>query len=153
MNWCWISDVAHFMQVICKGVHHPFCWWKVRQFQILEQRIGKCRWFLYWLELVHWVLVEDHWAWLVVWVCPKGRRNHHSNRKSWINWDKNHLSESISEFGFHYIWFWHQGEWLHSQEMHWFEIWYSFMVWSKGRILRRWQIFAWCCQWIEHSNF
>ena len=66
-----------------------------------------CQWFCYWLELLHWVFMEVHLVLLVVWVCQKGRRNHHCKRELWIHLYKRHLSESISAFGLNDIKFWH----------------------------------------------
>ena len=109
---CGPFHVGHWKlaQNICR-------WWNLIQFQIIEHRTWKCRWFFCWIELMYWVLVEDYLDWLGVWFFLKGRRNHHCYSKLWIHWYKRTLSESISAFGLHDIEFWHYGEWLHSQKL------------------------------------
>ena len=96
--WMWPISCGH-----CKGAHHLFRWWNLSQFQTLEHMTWQCRWFCCWIELMYWVLVEDY---LGVWVCLKGRSNHHLYINLWIHWDKRRLSESISTFGLNDIGFW-----------------------------------------------
>ena len=136
-----------------KGEHNICHWWKLSQFHILERRTWRRQWFFCWQKLVHWVLVEYHWDRLVVWVFPKDRSNHCWENKLWIILDQMHLSESISAFGLCDIKFLYQGDFLHSQEIDWLEIWYTYISWSKG--IRWWyqRLCAWCCQLFEDNNW
>ena len=83
----------------CEGAQNIFRWWNLSQFQILEHSTWQCQWFCFWLELLNWILVEDHLVWLVVWFFQKVRRNHRCESEIWIHWDKRRLIESISAFG------------------------------------------------------
>ena len=145
---CGLFHVGH-----CKGAHHLWRWWNLIQFQIIEQSTWKCWQLRCWLELVHWVFVEDHLVWFLAWVCQKGRINHRYENYIWTHGVKRRLIESISAFLLNDIEFWHYGEWLHSQEIDWFEIWDPSMIWLKGRRWRHWLLFAWCCQWLNHNNW
>ena len=106
-----LTDVRTWMFLFHVGLYkdslHLCHWWNLRISLIIEHRTWQCWWFFCWIELVHWVLVEDNLVLLVVWVCHKGRSNHCCGIELWIHWYNRHLSESINSFGLNDIKFWY----------------------------------------------